>query len=86
MLQRCNNPKSQRYKYYGGKGVVVAGDFATFGEFYDWAMDNGWSEGMSIDRIDSRGDYCKDNCEWVTVPENSRRMNEHRRDEASAKG
>lgn len=86
MLQRCNNPKSQRYKYYGGKGVVVSDDFATFDKFYDWAISNGWSEGMSIDRIDSCGDYCRDSCEWVTVSENSRRMNEHRRDEASAKG
>lgn len=69
-----------------GRGVVVSDDSATFDKFYDWAISNGWSEGMSIDRIDSCGDYCKDNCEWVTVSENSRRMNEHRRDEASTKG
>lgn len=81
MWQRCTNPRSQRYKYYGGKGVTVGEGFDTFQKFYGWAMSNGWSEGLSIDRIDSSLGYTPDNCEWVTVSENSRRMNESRRDE-----
>lgn len=84
MLQRCYNPKSQRYKYYGGKGVGV--EFTDFVDFYTWAMENGWEKGLSIDRLDSRLSYSPWNCEWVTLSENSRRMNEHRRDEASTKG
>jgi len=80
MLQRCYNPKSQRYKYYGSSGISVCADWKdSFEAFYEWAIHNGWKEGLSIDRIDSAEDYCPENCEWVTVSENSRRMNVRKR-------
>lgn len=76
MKQRCYNPNSQRYKYYGSSGIAVCADWlSNFTNFYEWAIHNGWQEGLSIDRIDSAEDYCPENCEWVTVSENSRRMN-----------
>lgn len=76
MLQRCYNPNSQRFMYYGLKGVSVCQDWQdSFEIFYDWAMSNGYKEGLSIDRIDSEGNYEPSNCQWVTVSENSRRMN-----------
>lgn len=79
MLQRCYNPKSQRYKYYGSSGVSVCADWKEdFKAFYDWAINNGYEDGLSIDRLDSAEDYCPENCEWVTVSENSRRMNAKR--------
>jgi hypothetical protein len=79
MLQRCYNPNSQRYKYYGSSGISVCADWKNdFTSFYKWAMSNGYQEGLSIDRLDSAEDYCPENCEWVTVSENSRRMNENR--------
>lgn len=86
MVQRCYNQRSQRYKYYGGRGIGISPEFGTFTMFYDWSMGNGWSDGLSIDRIDPNLGYSPYNCEWVNVSENSRRMNEHRRDEASTKG
>jgi hypothetical protein len=76
MKQRCYNPKSQRYKYYGSSGISVCADWnANFISFYTWAVENGYQEGLSIDRVDTSEDYCPENCEWVTISENSRRMN-----------
>jgi len=76
MLQRCYNPKSQRYKYYGSSGISVCADWKEdFLCFYNWAISNGYKDGLSIDRLDSSEDYEPSNCEWVTVSENSRRMN-----------
>ena len=79
MLQRCYNPNSQRYKYYGGSGIHVCSEWQeNFLEFYSWAINNGWEDGLSIDRVDNTKGYSPRNCEWVTVSENSRRMNETR--------
>jgi hypothetical protein len=76
MLQRCYNSKSQRYKYYGSSGIAVCADWREgFLSFYEWAITNGYEDGLSIDRLDSSEDYHPSNCEWVTVSENSRRMN-----------
>jgi hypothetical protein len=79
MLQRCSNPNSQRYKYYGQIGISVCDEWKhDFMNFYNWAIANGYANGLSIDRLDSGAGYNPQNCEWVTVSENSRRMNERR--------
>lgn len=81
MRQRCTNPKSRVYRWYGGKGVKICDEWKDFGKFAAWAYANGYKdledvqykERLSIDRIDSDGDYCPENCEWITVSENTRR-------------
>lgn len=73
MHQRCINPKSQRWIYYGGKGIKVCAEWFDIQAFYGWAMSNGYREGLSIDRVDSDGDYNPSNCRWITVAENTRR-------------
>lgn len=75
MKHRCTNPNSQRWSYYGGKGVSVCDEWQDFMTFYSWAISNGYQEGLSIDRIDSDGDYHPDNCQWITVAENTRKSN-----------
>ena len=75
MKQRCKNPNSQRWEYYGGKGISVCDEWQDFMTFYNWAVNNGWLKGLSIERINSCGNYCPDNCEWITVAENTRRSN-----------
>jgi len=77
MKQRCHNPNSQRYKYYGFIGISICSEWEeNFMSFYTWAMGNGYEEGLSIDRLDSTNGYYPENCQWVTISENSRRMNE----------
>lgn len=84
MKDRCTNPNSKIYKYYGGKGVSVCDEWKTFIAFREWAQANGYQEKLSIDRIDSDKGYCPENCEWVTRSENSLRMWASRRAKKAA--
>ncbi len=68
MLGRCNNPGHQDYQWYGGKGVEV--EWLDFIAFKDWAEGNGYRDDLTIDRIDPDGNYCPENCQWVTPSEN----------------
>lgn len=80
MLQRCYNPKCQRYKYYGGRGIQVCKSWMNNPElFFRWALLVGYEDGLSIDRRNPDNWYNPYNCEWVTRSENSRRMNEFKR-------
>lgn len=71
---RCTNPKDIGWKYYGGKGVRRCAEWNSFPVFKIWAMANGYTDDMTIDRLNSNGNYEPGNCEWVTQRENSRRM------------
>lgn len=75
MRDRCGNPRSKVYQYYGGKGVKICPEWAGFAGFSAWAHSHGYAESLSIDRINSNGNYEPSNCEWVTRSENCRRAN-----------
>ncbi|WP_373750312.1 hypothetical protein [Jeotgalibaca porci] len=67
MKERCYNPKHISYPWYGEKGVEIhQGWLDDFSSFYNWAISNGYSDALEIDRIDSAGDYTPNNCRWVT--------------------
>lgn len=75
---RCTNPKTPYFDSYGGRGIKVCEEWMNdFQAFYDWAMSNGYKEGLQIDRIDNDGDYTPENCRWVTktINANNKRNN-----------
>jgi hypothetical protein len=74
MMQRTRGTGSDRNrKWYYDKGIRACLEWQTFEGFRDWALANGWREGLSLDRKDPTGNYEPSNCEWVTREENSRR-------------
>ena len=71
MHRRCNDPKRRIYHRYGGRGIRVCAEWNDANKFYLWAIANGYQDGLQIDRIDNDGDYCPENCRWVTKKENA---------------
>lgn len=69
MRYRCEKPYHHAYNHYGGRGVKVCKEWHDYINFKNWAIDNGYTKGLTIDRIDVNGNYEPNNCRWIPQAE-----------------
>lgn len=87
ICQRCNNPNDKDYKNYGGRGIRVCEEWSRRSEsFVQWAIQSGYRDDLSIDRIDTNGDYCPQNCRWTTGTEQARNKRKQKNNKTGYNG
>lgn len=69
MKERCSNPKAKYFHCYGGRGISVCAEWHDPEIFIKWANENGYRDGLTLDRINVNGNYEPLNCRWATLLE-----------------
>lgn len=82
MKSRCCNLKAHNYKRYGKRGIQVCIEWKEdFLSFRNWALNNGYTNNLTIDRIDNDGNYEPSNCQWITQSENTKKGSKNLKEE-----
>ena len=70
MKTRCTNPNYDKYQYYGGKGISVCDEWMkSYDAFEEWALSHGYNDTLTLERVDTNGNYCPENCKWASIKE-----------------
>ena len=67
MKQRCTNHKNSRAKNYIDRGISLCKEWYDFISFYEWAINNGYKDELTIERVDVNRGYEPSNCIWITL-------------------
>lgn len=70
---RTSNPNNKDYPRYGGRGIKLSKEWEDYENFRVWSLENGYKEGLTLDRIDNDKGYQPDNCQWLTKEEHGRK-------------
>ena len=70
--ERCFNHNASNYRWYGANGISLCDEWMDFLPFYNWAMNNGWEPGLTVDRIDPAKEYSPNNCRLVPFKQQCR--------------
>lgn len=72
MRRRCTITTDPKFQIYGARGITVCPEWHTYEAFRSWAIETGYADGLSIDRIDFDGNYEPSNCRWITMADQAR--------------
>lgn len=72
MLKRCKDGECYEHKRYHDRGIRVCDEWQEYIPFRDWALANGYSDDLSIERKDVDGNYCPENCTWIPMEKQAR--------------
>lgn len=86
MVNRIYNPNNRSYHKYGGLGLTVAEEWRDFLVFKEWAISNGYTDDLTLDRIDGTLGYFPTNCRWATPQQQSRNTKKHKNTTSQYKG
>lgn len=77
MHERCERKSHEHFDCYGGRGIKICEEWDKYEKFREWALNNGYKENLTLDRIDVNGDYCPENCRWSdwATQQNNKRNN-----------